>query len=159
MKKLNIDLELLTQSFSFNEDSLGKEYLDTHTGEIINIPSQLNSILEGQGVEDELEDWQKELLKDAYAIKADKEGRYIIIPSIEDGYYHNTMKNFAIEKVCSHGLRERLLGALNSSQPTVNFKSIIFGIEEELDNWQDYEEEKAKEYAIKWLEKRGIKLV
>lgn len=158
MKKLNVDLELLVQSFSFNEDNLGKEYLDTHTGDIINIPQELNRVVQGKMNEDELDDWQKELLKDAYNIQNDNEHRYIIVPNIEDSYLHEVMVNFAEGKIVSEQLRENLLSALKENQPTREFKNIIFKYGDILELWQDYEEEKFKEYAVKWLRGRGIEL-
>ena len=158
MKKLKLDLELLVQSFSFNEDDLGKEYLDTYTGEIINVPSELKNVVEGKRAESDLDDWQKELLRDAYAIEKDEENRYIIVPNIEDSYFYDVMLNFSNEKVCSEDLRGKLIRALNGSQPMRGFKNIIFKYPESLDDWQEYEEENLKKYAINWLTKRGIEL-
>jgi hypothetical protein len=158
MKKLKIDLELLVQSFSFNEDDLGKEYLDTHTGDIINVPSELKSVVEGQLAESKLDDWQKELLEDAYAIAKDEENRYIVVPNIEDSYFHDVMLNFSNEKIFSEDLRGELIRTLNGSQSMRGFKNIIFKHPENLDDWQEYEEEKLKEYAINWLRNRGIEL-
>lgn len=158
MKKLKIDLELLVQSFSFNDDELGKEYLDTNTGDIINIPYEVKRVAEGNGEEEDLADWQRELLEEAYSIEEDEEDRFIMLPHIEDSYFYGAMVEFAREKVSSNDLKEKLLAALNKSQPMRSFKSIIFGYEKELDNWQDYEEEKAKEYAINWLKDRGIEV-
>jgi len=158
MIKLNIDLDLLVQSFSFNEDELGKEYLDTHTGDIINIPSELKTVVEGNKVESELDDWQKELLEDAYAIIKDKGNRYIIVPNIEDSYFYNIMVNFSNEKVSSVDLRAKLIKTLNLSQSKRDFKNILFKYPQNLDDWQEYEEKKLREYAINWLKGRGIEL-
>lgn len=158
MIKLDIDLDLLVQSFSFNEDDLGKEYLDTHTGDIINIPSDLKSVVEGKKDESELDDWQKELLEETYAIENDKEDRYIIVPNIEESYFYDVMINYSNEKVSSVDLRAKLIKALNLSGSIRDFKSILFKYPENLEDWQEYEEEKLKEYAIKWLNGRGIEL-
>ncbi len=158
MKKLKIDMELLVQSFSFNDDDLGKEYLDTHTGNIINIPYELNNVVHGGKNEENLADWQRELLEDAYAIKKDEERRYIIIPHIEEQYFYNAMLEFSEEKVLTENLKNMLLKALNNTQPMRNFKNIIFQHQEELDKWQDYEEEKMNEYAVNWLKNIGIEL-
>lgn len=158
MKKLKIDLELLVQSFSFNEDDLGKEYLDTHTGDIINVPSELKNVVEGKQAESDLDDWQKELLKDAYAIAKDEENRYTVIPNVEDSYFYDVMLNFSNERVLLEDLRGELIRALNSSQPMRGFKNIIFKYPESLDAWQEYEEEKLNKYAINWLKGRGIEL-
>lgn len=158
MKKLKIDLELLVQSFSFNEDDLAKEYLDTYTGDIINIPSELDKVVQGEQDEEELEQWQRELLKDAYAVKNDEEERYILIPNIDETYNNNIMVSFTKEIVSSENLRDRLLNALNSNQPERNFKNILFEHEAELVKWEAYEEEKAEEYAANWLRKIDIEL-
>ena len=158
MKKLNIDLELLVQSFSFNEDDLAKEYLDTYTGDIINIPSELERVVQGEQSEGELEDWQRELLEDAYAVKNDDKERYILIPNTDDAYTYDTMVSFVKEKIYSENLRDMLLNALNGNQPMRNFKNILFEHEEELVKWEVYEEEKAEEYAINWLRKLDLEL-
>jgi hypothetical protein len=158
MKKLNIDLELLVQSFSFNEDDLAKEYLDTYTGDIINIPSELDKVVEGEQDEEELEEWQRELLKDAYAVKNDEEERYILIPNTDETYNNNIMVSFTKEIVCSENLRDMLLNALSSNQPERNFKNILFEHEEELVKWEAYEEKKAEEYATNWLRELDIEL-
>lgn len=158
MKTLNIDLDLLVQSFSFNEDDLGKEYLDTDTGDIINIPCEVNNVVQGNKNEEALEEWERSLLEDAYAIKEDREKRYIMIPCIEESYFHNVMVDFSKEKVNSEVLKKRLLDALNNSQSIRNFKNIIYQYQEELDKWQDYEDEKLKEYVVNWLKNRGISL-
>lgn len=158
MKKLNIDLELLVQSFSFNEDDLAKEYLDTYTGEIINIPSELEKVVQGEQDEEELEEWQRELLEDAYAVKNDDKERYILIPNTDDVYTYDTMVSFVKEKIYSENLRDMLLNALSSNQPMRNFKNILFEHEKELVKWEAYEEEKAEEYAINWLRELDIEL-
>jgi trans-aconitate methyltransferase len=158
MKKLKVDLDLLVQSFSFNDDDLGKEYLDTFSGEIVNIPNELNNVVCGNGDENSLEDWQKELLEEAYAVKDNREERYVLIPNINELYFYNAMVDFARQEVFSEKLKEALLKALNNSQPMRNFKSIIYSDQKELDNWHNYEEEKAKEYVVKWLKNIGIAL-
>ncbi len=158
MKKLNIDLELLVQSFSFNEDDLAKEYLDTYTGDIINVPFELEKVVQGEQDEEELEEWQRELLKDAYAVKNDEEERYILIPNTDETYNNNIMVSFTKEIVCSENLRDMLLNALSSNQPERNFKNILFEHEEELVKWEAYEEKKAEEYAANWLRKLDIEL-
>jgi Uncharacterised protein family (UPF0158). len=158
MIKLNIDLELLMQSFSFNEDDLGKEYLDTHTGDIINIPSELKDVVEGKNVESDLDDWQKELLGDAYAIAKDESNRYIIVPKIEDSYFYDIMVNFSKEKVSSVDLRAKLIKVLNVTKSARDFKNVLFKYPRNLDDWHEYEEKCLRKYAIKWLESRGIEL-
>jgi len=158
MKKLNIDLDLLVESFSINDDELGKEYLDANTGDIIHIPYEVQKVVEGDREEEDLADWEKELLEDAYAIEEDQQDRYIMLTNMESSYIYDAMVEFTREKVASEDLREKLLKALEGSNPMRSFKTIIFGCEEELDEWQDFEEVKTKEYVVNWLKDRGIEI-
>lgn len=158
MKKLKIDLDLLVQSFSFNDDMLGVEYLDTETGNVVNIPYEVSRVAEGEMDEEYLADWQKELLEDAYTIEEDCEDRYIMIPNIEDLFFYDAMVQFAEYETESETLREKLLDALNGRKPMRNFKNIICQCPEELDKWYEYEDEKAKEYVIDWLRGKEIEV-
>lgn len=158
MKILDIDLELLVQSFSFNEDDLGKEYLDTHTGDIINIPCEVNNVVNGDKEEEDLEEWERSLLEDACNIKENKEERYVMIPCIEEAYFHKVMIDFVKDKVSSEELKGKLLNAMKNSQPIRNFKNIIYEYQKELDMWEEYEDEMLKRYVINWLSDRGIML-
>lgn len=158
MRELNIDLDLLLESFSINEDDLGKEYLDTDTGEIINIPSQLEDIAKGSFEESKLEDWQKELLKESYKIKKDNNGRYILIPTISEVYLNNAMASFANEDVVSKDIEIKLKEALNSNTAFRSFKSVLFEHHDELDKWHDYEDDKLKEYVTSWLLNNNIRI-
>ena len=158
MKKLNIDLDLLVESFSINDDELGKEYLDANTGDIIHIPYEVQKVVEGDREEEDLADWEKELLEDAYAIEEDQQDRYIMLTNMESSYIYDAMVEFTREKVASEDLREKLLKALEGSNPMRSFKTIIFGCEKELDEWQDFEEVKTKEYVMNWLKDRGVEI-
>ncbi|MCB2286096.1 UPF0158 family protein [Clostridium algidicarnis] len=156
MKELNIDLDLLLESFSINEDDLGKEYLDTNTGEVINIPSELEGIAKGSFEESKLEEWQKELLEEAFKIKKDNNGRYIIIPTISEDYINNVMISFVNENMVSKDIEDKLKEALSGNSAFRSFKSVLFENHHELDKWHEYEEHKLKDYVISWLFNNNI---
>jgi len=158
MRKLKIDLELLVQSFAFDDEELGVEYLDKENGEIINIPKELLKVINGELEESSLADWHKELLPEAYAIKGAEEVRYIQIPNLEDSYLFNIMVDFTKEKVIDQEIKEKLNKALDKSNPTRSFKNIIFENPEEEEKWDIYEEQKLEEYAITWLKNIGIEI-
>ena len=159
MEKLNIDLELLVQSFAFDDDELGIEYLDKKTGDIMNIPRELIRVLNGELNEEDLADWHKELLEDAYAIKGSEGTRYIQVPNLENSYLFSVMSDFTKEKVTSKDIKDRLIKALDSDNPMRNFKNIIFENLEVEEKWDVYEEEKLEEYAITWLSTIGIQII
>jgi hypothetical protein len=159
MKKLNIDLDLLFQSFSFEDDGLCKEYLDTETGDIINISNEVSKVIDGQAAEESLEDWEKEILRDAYAVSEDKSNRYILIPKIEASYFEAFIEEFIKERITSELLQRRLQKALSEVNTMRNFKNVLSDYPEELDLWYDFEEEKGKEYVEEWLMERGIEVL
>ena len=156
MEKFKIDLELLVQSFAFDDDELGVEYLDKESGDIINIPNELIKVINGELKEDDLADWHKGLLEDAYAIKGSEGIRYIKIPNLEDSYLFNLMVHFINEEIISKEIKQKLKSALNSSNPMRSFKNIIFENFEEEKKWEAYEEKKLEDYAVKWLNSIGI---
>lgn len=156
MKKLNIDLDLLFQSFSFEDEGLCKEYLDTDTGELLNISSEVSRVINGQASEESLEDWEKEILKDAYAVAEDNSNRYILIPKIKSSYFETFIEEFINVRVSSELLQRRLRKALGEINIMRNFKNVLSDYPEELDIWYDFEEEKGKEYVVDWLRERGI---
>jgi len=158
MRKLKIDMELLVQSFAFDDDELGVEYLDSESGDIINIPKELLKVVNGELEESDLADWHKDLLKDAYAIKGAEQVRYIQIPNLEDSYLYNIMLDFTNEKVIDEEIKQKLTKALDKSNPTRSFKNIIFENFEEEEKWDIYEEEKLEAYAIKWLSNIDIEI-
>lgn len=159
MKKLDIDVDLLFQSFSFENEDLCKEYLDTETGEIINISNEISRVLDGKASEENLEDWEKEMLKDAYAVSGDRNNRYILIPKINTTYFEAFIEEFINEKVTSELLQRRLQKALGEINIMRNFKNVLSDYPEELDMWYDFEEEKGKEYVEEWLAERGIEII
>lgn len=158
MKKLKIDLELLYQSFVFENEDLCKEYLDTDTGDIINIPEEIIKIIEEEADEKNLEDWQKELLVEAYAVAADNKERYILIPNINPSYLDGALESF-IENIDSDSLKDKLTTTLNEEVPMRSFKNVLCDYPDELDLWYSYEEQKGKEYVIDWLRERNIQIV
>ena len=159
MGKFNVDLELLVQSLAFDDEELGVEYLDTQTGDIMNIPNELIKVINGELQEGDLADWHKELLKDAYAIKGSEGTRYIQIPNLEDSYLFNVMLDFTNEKVMDKDVKEKLSKSLDSYNPMRKFKNIIFENPQQEEKWDVYEEEKLEEYAVKWLNTIGIKMI
>jgi len=137
---------------------LGVEYLDKESGDIINIPKELLKVVNGELEETALEDWHKELLQDAYAIKGAEEVRYIQIPNLEDTFLFNIMVEFTNKEVISREIKQKLSKALDSSNPMRKFKNIIFENLEEEEKWDIYEEKKLEAYAVNWLKGIGIEL-
>lgn len=158
MRKLKIDLELLYQSFVFENEDLCKEYLDTQSGEIINIPEEIAKVTAGEADERDLDDWQLELLNEAYAVAADEKERYILIQNINPSYLNGAIESFIEKNIDSDSLKSKLTNTLNDENPMRSFKNVLCDYPEMLDEWYAYEEQKGKEYVIDWLRERKIQI-
>jgi hypothetical protein len=158
MKKLKVDMESLIESFSLEGMELFKEYLDSHTGDVINIPTEVEKVVGGEAEIETLDDWMRDLVCAAEEINKDTEHRYIAIPMVETKFIHNLMVDFTNEIVRNDKLEDELRYTLNTSNPMRSFKDALRDFEGELDQWYTYEEEKTKEYVIQWLREHDIEL-
>jgi hypothetical protein len=158
MKKLRFNLEDLVSSFTFDSEGLAKEYFDTFTGEVINIPDEVMRAAEGDMEEEELADWQRELLAEAEAILEDEENRYLVIPKIKSSYVYDAMVEFAGQLPGESKLKEKLEAAFNGKHPMRDFKDELHNYPEELEQWYEYEDNKAKDYVLQWLDGHNIEV-
>lgn len=158
MKKLKVDLDLLYQSFVFDNEDLCKEYLDTDTGDIVNVPIELERVILGEAEEEDLEDWQRELLQEAYSVAEDKRGRFILIENINPDYLGSDIEGFIEKNIASEELKSRLKKMLEDENALRNFKNALSDFPEELEKWYDYQEQKGKEYVIDWLRERKLQI-
>jgi len=154
MKKLPVKVDELAFSMSFNSyDST--DYLDTETGELVNIPVELENF----DFDDELEvkrlpDWMKEILPAAREI-AEETGRYYAVPKIPSYEIYNLMEEFA-ETMSDVKLRNKLLRALNGRGAFGRFKDVLCDYPKEQDRWFRMEEEYLEQQAREWLEELEI---
>jgi hypothetical protein len=156
MSKIKVDLSELIVSFGFDDEELAVEYFDKETGDIINIPRNVRKVAEGDLGEEALDDWEKELLVDAEAIFDDMEDRYLVIPTIESHYFYEAMEMFTEECVTDSHIKGKLRNALGASKPMREFKNAVSNYEEIQNLWYDYEDRKAKEYVIDWLQNNDV---
>jgi hypothetical protein len=158
LKKLDVDMESLIESFYLEGMELFKEYLDCHTGQVINIPAEVAKVAGGEVDIETLDDWMRDLVSEAEAINEDTEHRYVVIPMVETKFIHSLMVDFTNEIVRNDKLEEELRYTLNTSNPMRSFKDALRDFQSELDLWYSYEEDKIKEYVLKWLKEHDIEV-
>ena len=152
MKRLKLDFELLLESFTLQKEGICHEYLDTFSGEIVNIPLEVATIVERNGTGDELEPWQRSLLEDARAVFADSDGRYISIPTINSDFSKKLVNSFIRDAVIDTQLIEKFEKNVLQTNSFDKFKSELYNHPDLIDDWHRYEEQKLKEYICQWLE-------
>ena len=159
MNLVDIDMEALIETISLEDDNLGKSFLDTYTGEVIYIPTEVRLALEnGTLKEDTFDDWLQEFVNMAILISEDEGNRYLSTPLIDEDFYINAMKEYVNSIISSSDLKLELHKALNSEEPIKSFKHVLMDKQNEIEEWYKYEDHCIDEFVRAWLKSNGIEL-
>jgi len=171
---VEIDMEALIETISHVDDNLGKSFLDTFTGEVIYIPTEVSLALEkGTLKEDTFDNWLKEFAIAAILISDDEVNRYLSTPLIDEDFYIKTMKKYVNSITSNPKLKLELQEALKNTEPIKSFKHIIMDKENEIETveikenatnegvangWYMYEDNCIEEFARDWLKSNKIEV-
>ena len=159
MNRVDIDIEALIESISHEDDNLGKSFLDTYTGEVIYIPTEVSLALESGTLKEEtFDNWLKEFVGIAILISEDEVNRYLSTPLIDEGFYINAMKEYVNIMTSNSDLKQELHRALNNKEPIKKFKQVLMDKQNKTEDWYKYEDNCIKEFVIGWLKLKGIEL-
>ncbi|MCB2293758.1 UPF0158 family protein [Clostridium algoriphilum] len=162
MIQVEINMEALIETISHVDDNLGKSFLDTITGEVIYIPTEVSSALEsGTLKECSFDSWLKEFVSVAILINDDEVNRYLSAPLIDEEFYIGAMKKYVSKLVSKTDLKLELQKALNNKEPIKNFKHVLMDNqnatgESETEQWYEYEDGCIKEFIKSWLNSNDI---
>lgn len=133
-------------------------YLDTHTGELVIIPSELGS-LEAFGDEElaKLPEWQRKHLSIAQEIFKEVD-RYEPVPTADPYEFYELMVEFA-QTVSDHRLREKLEIVLDGRDAVRRFKRLLACHPQERERWFDYKLAAMFKRIRKWLKELDIEPV
>lgn len=152
-------MEALIESISHEDDNLGKSFLDTYTGEVIYIPTEVSLALESGTLKEEtFDNWLKEFVSIAILISEDQVNRYLSTPLIDESFYINAMNKYVNSIVSKSDLKQELHKALNSKEPVKKFKQVLMDKQNETEDWYKYEDNCLNEFVIGWLKLKGIEL-
>lgn len=161
MRKLEVDFEELAVALEDHSREMIDYYLDTETGDVIAIPTELFDELEwpcSTDIED-LDGWDEALLTAARSIAAesgpDDPGRYVWVPQRESYEAYDTMVCFA-ESVENPELQRLLSVALNGRGAFRRFKDVLLEFSDERERWFEMNNAWLREYATDWLRGLGI---
>ena len=159
MNLVDIDMEALIETISHEDDNLGKSFLDTYTGEVIYIPTEVTLALEkGTLKDDSFDNWLKEFVSVAILISEDTVNRYLSTPLIDEEFYINAMKKYVNSIISDSNLKQELHKALNSKEPVKKFKHVLMDKQNKTDEWYKYEDNCINEFVRAWLKSNGIEL-
>ena len=161
VRKLEIVFETLALALEDHAREVLDYYLDTQTGEVIELPAELLEDLEyaDDAAAEDLDGWDETLLTAARCIAAeagpDDPIRYVWVPQRESYEAYGTMVRFA-EGVESRELQRLLSVALNGRGAFRRFKDVLYDYPDERERWFQMNNAELRAYAADWLRTLGI---
>jgi hypothetical protein len=95
-KKLKIDLDELVFAMEMGENMERSGYLDTETGEIIDMPDDVMRGVEDGDADSILVDWDDDLAEVAETILGDEKNRFLLIPKRESREEYEIMASLLV---------------------------------------------------------------
>lgn len=158
MKTLKIKT-LITEYYDNYTRDINEYYLDTQTGDIINIDLMLRSQWEDEGelVKEDLPQWQQENYEQMIAVFNDfDEERYCVIPSVDVGEGIDIMRDFT-HTVKNQKIADELFGALQGRKSFSRFRAVLNRYPQIRNSYHEFKEKKYLESLEAWLKEIGIK--
>jgi hypothetical protein len=156
MKKLKVDVEDIAMIME-NQDRFDTQYyLDTETGEVLAIPEELMSAIDEGESDEDLPDWELELLPKAKDIFEGSE-RYEEIPIRPSHEGYDLMVQFT-EEMKNQKIQRELYIALDGKGAFRRFKNVLRDYPEVEKHWFKFKAERDKEEVKDWLGSIGIEL-
>jgi hypothetical protein len=159
LRRLQIDFEALAEAMRNQGRNETEYYLDTTTGCVLNISTEVwNALEEGRHIAGSLSGWQQEELREAREVFGDTQGRYIPIPERAEWELEELMTDFA-DTVTDDGLRQQLTDALDGRDAVRQFRELLAQYPEERQRWLAFKRTSDREYVTRWLEGEEIEPV
>ncbi len=157
-KKLKVDLSELVFEMEMGDNMERSGYLDTESGEIIDMPDDIMRAVEDGETESALVEWDEELAEIADKILSDEKSRFLQIPRCESREGYEIMVSFA-GTVTNSGLQEKLSIALDGKGAFRRFRNVLNLHPDELERWYKFKDDWMRDEAIQWLLENGIEPV
>ena len=159
LRRLNIDFEALARAMATQGSDEYDYYLDTHTGRIMRISTDVwNALEEGETIAGSLNAWQQEELHEAQTVFSDTQSRYVPIPEDLEWEVEAIMADF-VDTVHDAELRRRLTSAIEGRNAIRRFKDVLAHYPDEQQRWVALQYQSHQEHAARWLEDEGIEPV
>jgi hypothetical protein len=156
---LEINMKALMETISLEDEELGKSFVDTQTGEVIYIPTEVSLALQNETLKESAFDaWLQEFVNVAILISEDEVNRYVPTPTIDETFYIRNMEAYVNSVIDDSDLKLELHKALKGGQPIKEFKHVLLDKQDEIDRWYKYEDKCLEEFVIGWLKLRGIEV-
>src|SRR5438132_450161 len=151
LRRLNIDFEALARAMATQGSDEYDYYLDTHTGRIMRISTDVwNALEEGETIAGSLNAWQQEELHEAQAVFSDTQGRYVPIPEDLEWEVEEIMSDF-VDTVHDTDLRSKLTSALEGRNAVRRFKDVLAHYPDEQQRWAALQHQSQQVHAARHM--------
>lgn len=159
LRRLQIDFEALAEAMRNQGRNETEYYLDTTTGRVLNISTEVwNALEEGRHIAGSLAGWQQDELREAREVFGDTEGRYIPIPERAEWELEELMADYA-DTMTDESLRQQLTEALDGRDAVRQFRELLSQHPEARQRWLAFRRASDREYVTRWLEDEEIEPV
>ncbi len=159
LRRLTIDFEALARGMAKQGSDEYDYYLDTHTGRVMRISTDVwNALEEGSTIAGSLNAWQQAELHEAQAVFSDTHGRYIPVPEDTEWDVQSMMSDF-IETVPDMELRQKLMGAIAGRNAVRRFRDVLAHYPKAQQDWGHVQQDSQQQRAAQWLSDEGIEPV
>jgi hypothetical protein len=178
-RQLKIDLEELEMAFESANWEINF-FLDRETGQVVMVQENTFRDLENLSDEDrylsseddeeeeqefdleetldtlDLEDWERDMIRQADQVKNGIDERFLRIPKADSREGFQDMEEF-VQTVQNTSLRTRLSQALHGKNPFRRFKDALQSFPAERERWFAFKKERNQQRIQDWLAAEGIK--
>jgi hypothetical protein len=159
LRRLNIDFEALARAMAKQVGDENDYYLDTHTGRVMRISTDVwNALEEGETIAGSLNAWQQEELHEAQTVFSDTQGRYLPIPEDLEWEVEEIMSDFT-DTVRDADLRGKLNAAREGRNAVRRFKDVLVHYPDEQQRWTVLQQQRQQGHAVQWLQDEDIEPV
>jgi hypothetical protein len=169
LRALPTDLEKLALAWDSRDDEIA-DFLDLETGAVVTTMTETLQDMEWLRAENDdvsfdalqatidhsdLEDWERDALREALSVEAARGTRWIRVPHEESRDAYRDMEEF-VESVRDQRLQERLGDAIHGRGAFPRFKDVLTEHPTERVRWFAFQSERVRERILAWLAEEGI---
>ena len=155
MRSLNINLDELAEAMDQIDRDLNEWYLDTQTGQIVVVETDLDEDEEENEDDDDAPAWQKEERPTARLVE-EYPDRFVNIPENDRHEAYQLMEEF-IATVRDERANDLLARAIDGKGAFRRFQDTLLEFPVIRQQWFDFEAARKRQWAEEWLESIGLR--
>jgi hypothetical protein len=156
MRPVNINLDDLADAMDQTDRDLNEWYLDTQTGEVVLVNTDIGDLEDDEEEPDEnAPDWQKDARETARLVEENPD-RFVNIPESDRHEAYRLMEDF-IATVHDERANDLLARAIDGKGAFRRFKDTLAEFPVIRQQWFDFEAARKRQWAEEWLQSISLR--